>query len=146
MLAMEQRLFVERFLVAADAEQARPPGVRYDPLVRLTVGPDGKSFVESADPAATATETKAFPGDRDRATTPPVEMTSTGRDKPEPRPPGEETAVHRDRPRSSGQLIELWTDTSTRRDPPENTDTVRRHMETRVRRDPPYEPRPQRKP
>lgn len=109
----------------------------YDRVLGLTVGPTGTPFVESAGIAATATETKAFPGDRDLAT-------GALRGGPAPRPPTEETAVHRDRPRTAGQIVELWTNTSTRRDPGETTHAGRLRLETRVRRDAAYEQPPRR--
>jgi hypothetical protein len=132
---VKRRLFVERFLVVADADPERPPGVHYDPALGLTVGPDGRPFVEFAESASTATETKSFPGDRDRATPARGEVTKVLRDKPAPPLPLEDTAVHRDRSRSCGTLVELWTNTSTRRDPGEPTGCAMR-LETRVRRDP----------
>lgn len=105
----------------------------YDRVLGLTVGPTGTPFVESAGIAVMATETKAFPGDRDLAT-------GALRGGPAPRPPTEETAVHRDRPRTAGQIVELWTNTITRRDPGETTHAGRLRLETRVRRDAAYEP------
>lgn len=123
--------------MAADGDSERPLGLRYDAVLGLTVDPTGRPFVEVAEPAAAATETKSFPGDRDRATLARAD-TKVSRDKPTTRPPFEDTAVRRDRSQSCWEPVELWTNTSTRRDPGERT-WAAVHLETRVRRDPPYE-------
>jgi hypothetical protein len=133
-------LFVERFLVPADEVEERPAGLRYDAALGLTVGSDGTPFVEMAEPTLTATDTKAFPGDRDRAPSTRAEVTKVLRDRPQPLPTTEETAVLRDRPRTVTSLIELWTRTGTDRDKSENAPASQLKVETRVRRDRPQEP------
>jgi hypothetical protein len=144
-MPMNRRLFVQRFLVAEEDEPDRPPGVRYDSAQSLTVGPDGRPFVEDAEPAATATETKSFPGDRDRTTLARTQVTKVMRDRPLHRPAAEKTAERRDRVRSGSELVGLWTNTRTRRDPGERTASARLYSETHVRRDMPHE-QPQQRP
>jgi hypothetical protein len=131
---MSGGLFVQRFLVDADENDERPLGVRYDDVLGLTVCADGHPFVEIASPEATATDTRAFPSDRDLTTVAQAEVTNVVRDKA--RLPGrtEETAVRRDRPVVHASRVELWTRTGKGRDPGDGP-VAALGIDTRVRRD-----------
>ena len=111
---MPDRLFLQRFLVASDEEPNRPANVRYEPTLGLNIGADGRAVVEHAGPGASATETKAYPGDRDAASTLGDNTTRTMRDKPLTMPGFVATRTRRDSPRGGDVTAELWTRQSTR--------------------------------